>query len=195
MSVRWRTVAPFVIAALVVAAIAGSIAAAGRNDVVDPNDTRGVLDVRAVRFKDPTGDPPQWTILTFDGWSLAKIWDRGYLYVQLDTFGAESADYAAVLRSTGRNLVGHLFKLGKGNGGRDVLKGSLTARKGSAASVSVKVSLKRLKFGEQRTFYRWWVVTTLSSGTCPRVCVDRAPNDGSVLEYRPGMSPTPSPTP
>lgn len=194
---RFRRVAPFGVAALVVAGIVAAIAVAGPNTVQDPNDTRGVLDVKTVRWSHPSGEPPAWKIVTFGGWSARKLWDRGYLYVLVDTIGGEPADYAAQIRSDGRRLFGILYRLGKGDNDRDVVVSSLKVRKPGAAKVTVRIPLKRMRFGDQRTFYRWWSVTTLSGEKCPSLCVDRAPNDGSVLRYRPGMSPTPtaSPTP
>jgi hypothetical protein len=189
-----RRLAPFAVAAVVIAGLVAAIAFAGPNTVQDPNDTRGVLDVKTVRFKHPSGEPPTWKIVTFDGWSARKIWDRGFLYVLLDTGGGENADYAAQVRSDGRRVSGVLYRLGKGDA-RDVVVTSLSARKPGAASASIRIPLRRLRFGEHRTFYRWWTVTTLSGVVCPAVCIDRAPNTGSVLRYRPGMSPTPTGTP
>jgi hypothetical protein len=190
----FRRVAPFVVAALVVAGIVGAIAIAGPNTVQDGNDTRGVLDVKTVRWSHPSGEPPGWKIVTFDGWSARKLWDRGYLYVLVDTVGGDPAEYAAQVRSDGRRLSGVLYRLGKGANGRDVAVSALSVRKPGAAAVAVRIPLKRLHFGPARTFYRWWTVTTLSGEKCPSTCVDRAPNSGSVLRYRPGMSPTPSGT-
>jgi hypothetical protein len=99
-----------------------------------------------------------------------------------------------MIRSNGRAMVGHLFRLGKGPSGKDTLISSLPVRKPTPRVVTVRVPLKKLRFGERRIFYRWWVTTALSSDRCPAVCLDRVPDDGSMLEYRPGMSPTPSPT-
>ena len=194
---RLRRVLPFAATALLVAGVVATIAGAGPNTVQDPNDTRGVLDVRTVRWSQPQGEPPGWKIVTFDGWNARRIWDRGYLYVLVDTVGGEPADYAAQVRSNGRRMTGVLYKLGKGDNDRDVVVSSLTVRKPRVAAVTVRIPLKRMSFGPARTFYRWWTVTTLSSEKCPSACIDRAPNDGSVLHYRPGMSPTPtvSPTP
>ena len=188
-----RRVVPFVAAAALIAGVVAAIALAGPNTVQDPNDTRGILDVKTVRFRHPSGEPPAWKIVTFDGWSPRKIWDRGYLYVLLDTGGGETAEYAAQVRSDGRRVSGVLYRLGKGDA-RDVVVSSLSAGKSGAASASIRIPLKRLRFGEHRTYYRWWSVTTLSGEICPSVCIDRAPDSGSVLRYRPGMSPTPSPT-
>jgi hypothetical protein len=189
-----RRLSPFAIAALVVVAIVGTIAVAGPNTVTDRNDTKGVLDIEKVRWKDPSGDPPTWKLVTFDGWSARKIWDRGYLYVLVDTIGGDPADFAAQIRSDGRRMFGVLYKLGKGENDRDLVVSSLTVRKANPTSVSVRIPLGRMRFGESRTFYRWWTSSTLSSENCPSVCIDRAPNQGSILRYRPGMSPTPTGT-
>ncbi|HSL10229.1 MAG TPA: hypothetical protein VLA82_02805 [Actinomycetota bacterium] len=190
----FRRAVPFALAALVVAAAVATIAGAGPNTLQDGNDTRGALDVKTVRWSQAKAEPPAWKIVTFDRWTAARIWDRGYLYVFVDTLGGEPADYAAQIRSTGSGIAGILFKLGKGPNDRDVVVTSLTVRKPGAAAVTVKIPLKRMRFDPSRTFYRWWTATTLSGEKCPSLCVDRAPNSGSVLHYRPGMSPTPSPT-
>jgi hypothetical protein len=195
----FRRLAPFVVATLVVVGVVAVIAVAGANTVQDRNDTRGVLDVKTVRWSHRDGEPPTWKLVTFDGWSARKIWDRGYLYVLVDTVGGEPADHAAQIRSDGRRLYGVLYRLGKGENDRDVVVSALTVRKPGAGAVTVRIPLKRMSFGPARTYYRWWTVTTLSGEKCPSVCVDRAPNNGSILRYRPGMSPTPtgtaSPTP
>lgn len=193
---RLRRVAPFAVAALVAGTIVATITlAAPATTVEDRNDTRGVLDVETVRFTHPKGQPPKWQIVTFDGWRAATLWDRGYLYVLIDTLGGEPAEYAAQVRSDGRRMRGVLYRLGKGERGRDVAIAALDVGRANRSSVSVRVLLKRMRFGEKRTYYRWWVVTTLSGDRCASLCIDRAPNRNSVRQFRPGMSPSPSPSP
>ena len=42
------------------------------------------------------------TVITFASWSPSAIWDRGNLYVFLDTSGGADAEYFVLVRSTGR---------------------------------------------------------------------------------------------
>jgi hypothetical protein len=68
-------------------------------------------------------------------------------------------------------------------------------RRKTSNGASVSVPIKSLEFGGFRTSYFWWATTTFTSDRCRRTCVDRAPDDGSVEQWRPGMSPTPTPSP
>jgi len=188
-----RPLAPFLVALLVVSAVV-TLAGAGPRDVDDPKDTKGRLDVRTARIRHPKGEPPEWTVLTFSTWTLAQLWDRGYLYLYLDTIGGEPADHVVMMRSDGRKMLASLWTTAKGSAGRERFVSVLNVRRRSADGVSVKVPLKKLNFGDQRAFYRWWLVTVFSSDKCPSQCFDRVPDAGSVLRYRPGMEPSPSPT-
>ncbi len=181
-----------VLAAALVVAVAG-LAFAVRVRITDPDDTTGVLDVREVRFTHPSGEPPAWTVITARNWTIGSLWDRGYVFVQLDARGAPSADHYALIRSDGLRLRADLFRVLRTDGA-DVHLRTLTVWRKANDSVSVKIPLKALRFGPSRTSYRWWVVTSLTSEKCPRGCLDRVPDEGSVEQWRPGMSPTPSPT-
>jgi hypothetical protein len=193
MTGRWlRPFVPFLAACVLVTAIVGGLAAAGPADTPDPRDTKGPLDVRAVRVRHPKGQPPEWTVLTFRTWTVRQLWDRGYAVVYFDTVGGEPAEYMALIRSDGTKMLGSLWRVAKGSG-RDTMVSALSVRRKSQEGVSVTVPLKKMHYGEQRTFYRWWAVTVFSSTKCPSYCIDRVPNSGSVLRYRPGMSPSPTP--
>ena len=54
--------------------------------------------------------------------------------------------------------------------------------------------ITRLTFGASRAFYRWWTETIFTGELCRRTCHDHAPNGDPVLQWRPGMSPSPSPS-
>lgn len=179
--------------AVLVALSLAVVSLAATTRLTDPHDTPGVLDVRQVKFDHPKGEPPNWTVITASSWTVGSLWDRGYVFVQLDTYGGEPADHYALIRSDGLMLRAELFEVAKG-GGRDVRLQSLTVWRKANDSVSVKIPLKAMSFGPIRTYYRWWVVTSLTSEKCPRGCLDRVPDEGSVQQWRPGMSPTPSPT-
>lgn len=190
---RSRSAAALAVA-LVVAATGLSFAVRVR--LTDPDDTPGVLDVREVRFAHPKGEPPSWTVITARDWTIGSLWDRGYVFVQLDARGAPKADHYALVRSDGLRLRADLFRVTRG-GVPDVHVRVLTVWRKANDSVSVKVPLKALRFGPARTSYRWWIVTSITSDRCPRGCLDRVPDEGSVEQMRPGTSPSPSisPTP
>jgi hypothetical protein len=186
-----RTAAPFVAALATVVSMA-LIAGAHHTDLADPDDTRGMLDVKEVRFAHQ-GTPPSWTIVTFGEWKTAAIWDRGYLMVLLDTREGPAADHYLLLRSARVELQGSLWRVR--NVGPDSYLGSVPVRRLSPRSATVQVGLSRLTFGGKRTSYRWWVQTLFTSDLCRRTCHDRAPNTASVPQWRPGMSPSPSSPP
>lgn len=186
-----RAAAPFA-AALVTIALAAAAAGAHHTDLADPDDTRGKLDVKQVRFAH-VAQPPFWTVVTFGQWGTAEMWDRGYITISLDTQGREGADYYMLIRSTHRSLEGSLWRARAY--GPDSYLGSVPVKRLSRRSVSVRLGLSRVTFGTSRDFYRWRVETLFTSDICRRTCHDRAPNGGPVLQWRPGMSPTPSPSP
>jgi hypothetical protein len=185
-----RAAAPFAVALVTVALI---VAAAGAHDtdIRDPDDARGRLDVQQVRLAHQPG-PPIWTVFTFGVWRNAEMWDRGYIMVLLDTSGGERAEYYLLVRSVGSKVEGSLWRARAY--GPDSYLGSVPVARPSPRSASIQVGLVRLKFGPSRSIYRWWVQTVYTSETCRQTCHDRAPNGDPVEQWRPGMSPTPSPT-
>jgi hypothetical protein len=188
---RWvRVLAPFVAAAVTVALVAVT-AGAHHTDATDPNDTRGKLDVRAVRMGHRFSTP-NWTVVTFGKWSTASIWDKGYIFVMLDTQGKKAPEHYLLVRSVGTSLLGSLWRLR--TVGPDSYLGTVPVSRPNLRSVYVQVRLGRLSFDEGRRFYRWWVETLFTSDVCRRVCIDRAPKV-PVLQWRSGMSPTPTPSP
>jgi hypothetical protein len=183
-----RASAPFA-AALVTVALVAVVAGAHHTDLLDPNDTRGKLDVRQVRVAHQPL-PPEWTVVTFAEWRTAEMWDRGYIMVLLDTSGGGRPEYYLLVRSVGSVLRGSLWRARIY--GPDSHLGNIPVRRPSLRSASVQVSLSRLKFGASRSFYRWWVQTVFTGQTCRRTCQDRAPNGEPIRQWRPGMSPSPS---
>ena len=118
------------------------------------------------------------------------MWDRGYLMVLLDTQGGAGAEHYLLVRSAGLQLEGSLWRARVV--GPDTFLGSVPVERFSRRSASVQVGLSRLTFGASRSFYRWWVRTVYTGELCRRTCHDVAPNGEPVLQWRPGMSPTPS---
>jgi hypothetical protein len=194
---RWatspfRSAIPFLVAGLIVAAAVVAIATPSfHSDVNDPNDTRGLLDVRKVRLDH--GGATEFTVLTFADWAAASIWDRGNGYVFLDTEGGDEPEYFVVVRSTGSELQASLWRDRRDR--RDLFLRNVKVRRKSSDGVSVAVPIRSLKFGQFRTAYYWWAMTSFTGEVCRRTCLDRAPDDGAVEQWRPGMSPTPSNSP
>ena len=190
MSRFLRAVAPFA-AALVTIALIAVGATAHDTDFRDPDDTKGKLDVRQVRLAH-VGQPPVWTTVTFGEWGTAEMWDRGYITVLLDTLGGEGVDYYLLIRSAHTTLEGSLWRARAV--GPDTYLGSVPVKRPSRRAASVQMALSRVDFGASRKFYRWWVETLFTSDICRRTCRDRAPNGDPALQWRPGMSPTPTQT-
>ena len=186
-----RPALPFLVALLIAAVAIAAIAAPSyHNDARDPNDTRGLLDVRRVRL-DHEGRT-EVTVLTFAEWTAASIWDRGNAYVFLDTEGGENPEYFALVRSTGSDLQASLWRDRREH--RDVFLRNLRVRRKSRDGVSIEIPIKTLEFGRFRESYFWWATTSFAAEVCRRTCIDRAPDGGSVEQWRPGMSPSPTNT-
>ena len=178
---------------LAVVAIAGFLllpllAAARHLDVRDRDDTKGLLDIRRVEVNGGR-NLPRWGVFTFPAWSMEDVWDTGFVLVRIDTAGTPRPDYYALVRSNGSDLLAALYR--DRQRGRDRRIRSLKVVKESRRSLSVAIDLSRLKRRNSKT-YSWFVQSLFSSGRCPNVCIDRAPDRGKVAE--PGSAPRPSPT-
>lgn len=186
-----QTASPFV-AAIVTIVLVALAAGAHDTDRTDGNDTKGKLDIRQVRLVHDT--PTQiWTVLTFARWGVYEMWDRGYLEILLDTRRGEAAEYYLLVRSNRFQLLGSLWR--SHASGPDSYLGTVPVSRPSRRAVRVQVGLWRLRFGEKRDFYRWRVHTLFTSDACRRTCHDYAPNGTSVLQWRPGKSPSPTGSP
>ena len=166
------------------------LAAARHVAVVDANDTRGLLDIRRVSIVSTS--PAKWKITTYGGWNAVEIWDRGFSFVFVDTFGKPRADYYVIVKSDGYGLKGALY--------RDMARGkdrrirSVRVRHPNGKVVNIVIPFSKLRRRDSGVF-RWYAQTMLSGERCPQFCFDRAPNDGSISEPgRPDVVPTPTPT-
>jgi hypothetical protein len=187
-----RPVAPFLAAALtVVVAIVAIAAPRVHTDTNDPNDAKGVLDVRRVRLAH--GEGTEVTVLTFAKWAPQAIWDRGNAYVFLDTQAGPEAEYFIMVRSTGAKLHASLWRERAAR--RDVFLKNVKVRRKTSDGLSVRVPIKAMEFGGFRDSYTWWTVTSFTGEICRRACIDRAPDDGALEQWRPGHSPTPTTSP
>lgn len=138
----------------------------------DGDDAHGFLDVKHVDSFLETKQPV-WKVVTISRWSTRKMWDRGFVVVYLDTFGAEPADYYALIRSVGARLRGTLFR-----NAHKVARVEVWRK--SRRSVSIRIPLDQLTLGEGRKFFRWRVVTL--TDRCRRTCFDRIPDDGALVQ-------------
>jgi hypothetical protein len=174
------------IAAALVAALAIT-AWAALLVVSDPNDTKGLFDVKTVRF-DPT-KPPEWTVITFNPWTVNAVWDRGYVIVYLDTMGGEDPDYYGLIRSDGDEMRADLYR---DLSTTDHRIRTLKVWRNGGHQVSVRIPLGSVKIGIHRTFYRWSVLSLFTSSKCHVPCLDFVPDTGMIDQT---LSPSPSPTP
>ncbi|HYI46574.1 MAG TPA: hypothetical protein VE174_14045 [Actinomycetota bacterium] len=184
--IRAACIALVCVATLVLPVIAG----ASHQDVQDPLDTRGPLDVRSVKMTQG-GRYPRWVISTWDSWKASKIFDRGYLLLEYDTLGDRHFDYYALIRSTGGRLSGTLHRDYDRKSDRRVAR--LHLSRPGQGSVRVRVPLKKMTFKDPFR-YRWKAHTLWSGRRCVEVCIDRVPDSGSVTEPRPVPTPTPTVT-
>jgi hypothetical protein len=176
---------------LVVAALALP-ARATRTDVDDGNDTRGLLDLRAVVLRHDHG-PYTWAFQTFSRWSARRIWDAGFFVVELDTLGSPATDYVVVVRSDGRSMSADLFR--RRGGGEEVHRRRLSAWRSGSRGVDVEVPRLSLRIGANRFSFFWSATSLFTGRRCAKSCTDRAPDGDTMVEELLGAaSPTPSPT-
>ena len=179
----------FALGALILALVAVPwLASAQHANLDDPRDTDGLLDIKQVRLHGEKR--PAWKVITFPRWGTERIFDRGYALVNIDARGDAHFEYYALVRSVGGQMTGELFRNRKSKS--DYSLGGLDVWRSDRRSVSVRIPLRKLRIGDQRTYYRWFVQTLMTGSQCQRVCIDRAPNKGSVQQSL--IDPTPTPT-
>ena len=185
MKVLWR-----VLVVVVSVSVAIPLIAAARHTAVrDPNDARGVLDIRRAEMVGSS----RWKVTSRAGWSVKELWDRGFTLVYVDSFGSSRADYYVNVRSDGKKLRAALYR--DPRGGKDRKLRSVRVRHPNKSAVDVSVPMNRLRRRDSRIF-GWYVLTLFSGPSCRRVCLDRAPDRGNVTEPGPQPTPTlPTPTP
>lgn len=186
---------PFMKRMLGISLLAGALlavpllASARHKDVRDGRDTQGLLDVKRVEVSGKKMKP-RFKIINREGWSKDGLWDRGYFLVYFDTRGDERFDYYALIRSNGLRIEGTVFRDRQAK--PDYRVASVDAWKPSARSVVVRVPLHKLRLGAKRISYRWYAITLFTGDKCGDVCIDRAPDEGSVEER---LIPEPDPAP
>jgi len=165
-------------------------AQASHRDPKDGNDTKGLLDVKRVIVQGR--EKPRWETRTYARWTVKRIWDRGFVFVYLDTFGDERFDYYALIRGDVNHMTATLFRDRREKQDLDI--GSLKAWRKDKRSVVVRIPLRKMNFPETRLTYRWRVQTIFTGSSCRRGCFDLVPNSGAISEPIPGREPTPTPT-
>ena len=185
----------FALGALILALVAVPwLASAQHANLDDPRDTNGLLDIKQVRLHGEKR--PSWKVITFPRWGTERIFDRGYALVNIDARGDAHFEYYALVRSIGSKMEAELFRNRKSK--PDYSVSGLDVWRSDRKSVSVRIPLRKLRIGDERTFYRWFVQTLMTGSQCQRVCIDRAPNEGSVqqplVEPTPTLTIDPSPT-
>jgi hypothetical protein len=168
------------------------LAGASHRDLRDGNDTRGSLDVRKVKSFGAI-KKPGWRIITDERWIVRRMQDRGFALVNLDTFGDARFDYYALIASNGSRMKGTLWRdrISK----RDRRVSTLAVWRADRRSVSVRIPLRKVKRGDKRLEYRWYIQTLYTSSNCKQVCIDRAPNRGAISDPNGRTPPTPTLSP
>jgi hypothetical protein len=157
----------------------------------DPDDTRGRLDIKRVEMGG-SNDRVRYKIVTYPRWKTSAVRDQAYIVILFDTFGNKRFDYYALIGSNGSKLYGGLWRDRKNKSDRKVA--NLSAWRPGKRSVGVRIPIGRMRWPETRAFYRWRAQTLFTGKNCRSVCFDVVPNSGRVTVYRPGASPTPTPT-
>ncbi len=173
------------IAALVgLLVVPARVARADHTDQTDANDVDGVLDVEEVRFRHETG-PYVWVFRTYAEWTAKRIWDKGFFVVQLDTIGTSDADHLVLLRSSGREMTGELFRIRK-NGSLKLMR-KLDGYRAGPQGAGVAVRRRHLTIGVYRTSFFWWTASLFTSDVCRTTCIDAVPDEGTVEQELPAQ--------
>lgn len=137
----------------------------------DPNDTRGILDVRHVTATLGVS-PSTWRIDTFGRASKRRLWDEGYFVVSFDTRGDAGFDFHVLAKSSGRRMRALILR----DGGRNAVGRARAGRPGGR-SVLIRVAPERLEIPPERSYFRWSVRSILTAPRC-RPCIDVVPPAG-----------------
>lgn len=166
------------------------LAEASHRSPEDGRDTKGLLDIKRVVMEGR--ERPRWHTRTYATWTVQRIWDRGFVFVYIDTFGDERFDYYALIRGDVDHMTASLWRDRREKKDREI--GLLKAWRKDKRGVVVRIPLSKMNFPEQRLTYRWGVQSIYTGDSCRRGCFDLVPNTGAVEEPIPGREP-PTPTP
>jgi hypothetical protein len=183
------------VAAATASAVAGAFlftASASHLPVSDPDDTKGLYDVREVNVRGT--EKPRWKVITWREWTTAEVFDYGFSTIYIDTFGTPRPDYYILVGSLGSRLFAELFRDRVDR--KDIDLGAVSRiGRSDKSSFYVRIRLRRMRVGANRALFRWRVETMFTGEHCRRVCFDHAPDTGTVVEPLPIPTPTVTPTP
>jgi hypothetical protein len=149
-------------------------AAAETRTITDGNDVPGRLDIRSVT-QGMHRRSVVHTISTYGTWTgrLLRFQESRFLFIDFDTKAGPRADRIAVVFFYRGKLRAAVLS------GRGRFRGWATASRPGSRSVTVRISRRLLG---NPLGYRWIAASEYTSSTvCPRGCLDRAPNRGTVL--------------
>jgi hypothetical protein len=167
-------------------------AVAQSQNVHDPKDSHGLFDIARIEVRGKRYRP-RFEIFTYTKWTNRRAEDKGFMIVELDTFGDGHFNYYVLVRSVGSRLEASVFRQRKNK--PDFVALTIDAWRGSGKSIAFRVPLRRLKVGDKRTYYRWFAKSLFTNVNCQSVCIDRAPDDGFVRQILIPEIPEPTPTP
>ena len=150
--------------------------------VRDGNDTRGRADISKVRVVDDR--PRKWAIQTWRRWRVNDFFERGYFVIFFDTLGDKHFDYYVFVRAKRKRLAAAIWRDLKDPARNDVKVANVGVHKAGNRLVNVRVPFRKMKFGDNRVAYRWFVRSIWSGDSCRRLCFDRAPDRHAVREPR-----------
>ena len=181
-------VALVLVVLVVAASLSTMLARANHQNVKDGNDVQGMLDIRRVETFG-RNKKPGWKIMTISSMTAKELRDTGFFMVYLDTFGDSRFDYYALVSSKGSKMQGTLWRDPANK--RDRRVGYFSVWRRNQGSVSLEIPLSKLNTGgSKRIDYRWFVKTLFTGDNCRRVCIDRAPNSGALVESNGKQSPS-----
>ena len=119
------------------------------------------------------------------------MWDAGFVWIELDTRYGEDSDYYVLLRADRDRMRGVLFRVTLDPKKGDAKVADIRAWRPGRDQVAMALPLNRVSFGEGRTTYGWWVVSSFAGDVCPRTCFDRVPDGAgnAVSQDAPGYPP------
>lgn len=192
VTLRTMRLVTVLVMGLLLVNVAGAAAALPERTIAeDRNDTRGRMDAAEIRYVHQEGLPPVWRVSTYGEWKPLDIWDAGFVWIELDTRYNEASDYFVLLRADRNTMRGALFRAARVPGARDAKLADLDVWKRAPRDVAVRLPLRLMVFGERRTTFRWWVVTSFVGEVCRRTCFDLVPDDqmDAVSQDAPGGPP------
>jgi hypothetical protein len=149
-------------------------AAAETRTITDGNDVPGRLDIRSAT-QGMHRRSVVHTISTYGTWTgrLLRFQESRFLFIDFDTKAGPRADRIAVVFFYRGKLRAAVLS------GRGRFRGWATASRPGSRSVTVRISRRLLG---SPLGYRWIAASEYTSSTiCPRGCLDRVPNRGTVL--------------